>query len=565
MTGSLAWLESCKNPLDIKPPFEVPTEEALNTTENLESALNGAYAAAVSTNALGGGLRLLPDIVADHTTANSYAVARGNLPLNLQNAYRRLLFGVADGTWRACYQAINRANNIIDAVDKGLVTDKNAVYQANVNRIKGEALFLRAVMHFELCKMYGVQYGEPGYDDPTGQRGIIISTSASNNRNGAIRNSVKEVYEAVWTDLRQAAALMPSANNMTGFLPTYGGRIGGRSTKEAAWGYMARVFFQAATAEYNDSALVYINKVIPQPTSAAALRPLLDDYTDANGDRLTLSAKNPFNLRGFEAANETIMQVVNTVDEATGTFNASNNLLTNSYVWTASNAQFPSYFLSSIKFRNDAGYAAQADGGSDFRYSFFMQTIPADGSEAVSCRPDRANNLVIAKYFFRTLPAPFDANIGVVNIVLLRKAELMLTRAEINAYKGNLTEALNDINAVRRRGFGVNNTSRDLPSNITQEDLVKRIRQERMRELAFEGDRLYNLRRMARLFENGVPTGVPETRTNFLLTTRTGPGSNDIDRTQCDRVLDNIHVNDGQLLFQIPDAELSSNPNIRRN
>ncbi len=554
----IAVLYACKSPLDIEPPFEVPTEEALSTTENLESALNGAYNAAVSGAALGGGLRLFPDVISDHTSSNIFAVTRGNLPANLQNMYRRLLFGVADPTWRSCYQAINRANNILAAIDKGFVKNQDGVYAANVGRIRGEALFLRAVMHFELCRMYGIQYGEPGYDDPNGQRGVIISTTASENRNGAIRSSTKEVYDQVLQDLRAAATLMPEERGgvAPGFLPAYGGIKGGRATKMAAFAYLSRVYFQQGTDLGNDSALHYINLVLPAPNTLA-IRGLLDDYIAPNGVNLAENDPNSFNLRGFESAKETIFQVVNTVDEATGTFNTSNNLITSSYVWSTANAQFPSYFLTSRQFFDDAGYSV--DGGADKRYSFFTKPLPTDISGVTSCIVDRTNSKVVGKYFFRSLPSPFDPTIGVVNIVVNRLSELIITRAEINAYKGNISAALEDVNALRRRAFGVPNTSTsvDIPSSLPVADIVRKIRQERIREMAFEGDRLYNLRRMARLFENGVPTGLTETRNNFQLT--------NTDRTQCERVLVNIHVNDPQLLFQIPDAELSSNPNIRRN
>lgn len=548
----------CANPLDIQPPFEVPTEQALNTTDNLESALNGAYAAATSSNALGGAVRLFPDVVADHLVANVYAVDRGNLPTSLQNMYNRLLFGVADGVWRQCYLAINRANNIIDAIDKGFVTNQDAIYRANADRIKGEALFLRAVMHFELCRLYGLQYGEPGYDDPQGQRGVILRIGAAQDRNGEIRASVKQVYDQVVADLTEADSLMPKQTNGVSnqFLPTYGGRVGGRATKDAAFAYLARVHFQQGTAIGNDSALAAINKVLPATTDVDVLRNLLDDCTNPDGSRLTLSQSNPFNLRGFKAAKETIFQVVNVVDEATGTFNTSNGLLNQAYTWNSSGSQFPSYFLTSAKFYRDAGY--DVEGGADLRYSFFTQPIPTDNSGTLLCRPNTTTNKVVAKYFFQSLPAPFDPNIGVVNVVINRLGELLITRAELSLLTGDRTQALADVNALRRRAFGTRGTGNDLPATLTNEQLFAAIRRERIRELAFEGDRLYDLRRFSRLVANGVPLPITTTPDDFLLRPETAG-------YRCAPILSNINVNDPQLLFQIPDAELSSNPNIRRN
>lgn len=553
---------ACKSPLDIEPPFEVPTDQALNTTDNLESALNGAYAAAVSSNALGGALRLFPDAMSDHQTPNGLAVARGNLPTSLQNISNRLLFGVADGVWRSCYQAINRANNIIAAIDQGKVTNQDLVYRNNVARIRGEALFIRAVMHFELCRMFGLQYGEPGFDDPNAQRGVILRTSPSDDRVGLPRASVLQVYNQCIADLDTAISLLPEeragqsvSNN---FLPTYGGRVGGRATKDAARAYLARMYFQMGTQDGNTKALTYINQVLPATTDVNVLRNLLDDYTKSDGSRLSLADENPFNKRGFKAAKETIFQVVNAVDEATGTFNTSNGLLTSAYVWNTSGAQFPSYYLSSLKFFRDAGYDQNNDNNNDLRYAFFTQFIPTDNAEQVNCRPDRTNTKVISKYSFLSLPAPYDPNIGVINVQVLRLAELLVTRAELSLMGNDRAQAVADINALRRRAYGVapGATTFDVPASLSDADLFRLVRRERMRELLAEGDRLYNLRRMDRVFKNGISLPIPQQATDYYLG---GDGG------RCERILTNLSVNDPQLLFQIPDAELSSNPNIRRN
>jgi hypothetical protein len=61
---------------------------------------------------------------------------------------------------------------------------------------------------------------------------------------------------------------------------------------------------------------------------------------------------------------------------------------------------------------------------------------------------------------------------------------------------------------------------------------------------------------MDRVFKNGISLPIPQQATDYYLG---GDGG------RCERILTNLSVNDPQLLFQIPDAELSSNPNIRRN
>ena len=75
--------------------------------------------------------------------------------------------------------------------------------------------------------------------------------------------------------------------------------------------------------------------------------------------------------------------------------------------------------------------------------------------------------------------------------VELRLAEIYLIRAEANYRLGASGAALEDVNAVRQRP-GVN-----LPalSGLSGNDLFKAIRQERKIELAFEGNRYWDVRR----------------------------------------------------------------------
>ena len=88
----------------------------------------------------------------------------------------------------------------------------------------------------------------------------------------------------------------------------------------------------------------------------------------------------------------------------------------------------------------------------------------------------------------------FDANINVI-----RLAEMILTRAEANFRNGTSVGAapIADINAIRHRA-GLDDL---IPANLD----LQEIRDERYRELCFEGHRLHDIRRFR---ENvTVPSG----------------------------------------------------------
>jgi hypothetical protein len=69
------------------------------------------------------------------------------------------------------------------------------------------------------------------------------------------------------------------------------------------------------------------------------------------------------------------------------------------------------------------------------------------------------------------------------NVPVIRLAEMFLTRAIIRMKDGNSSGALEDINTIRSRA------GLDPLSTVTEQD----IHNERIKELAFEGDRLYYL------------------------------------------------------------------------
>ncbi|QQL49089.1 RagB/SusD family nutrient uptake outer membrane protein [Mucilaginibacter ginkgonis] len=93
---------------------------------------------------------------------------------------------------------------------------------------------------------------------------------------------------------------------------------------------------------------------------------------------------------------------------------------------------------------------------------------------------------------------------GIDDVMMMRLAEVYLTRAEARAMLGNLPGATADLNVIRVRA-GIGNTTA-----VTQADLLTAIRKERRLELAHEGQRHFDLRRynqtgIAQTFRNLFP------------------------------------------------------------
>ncbi|WP_212005485.1 RagB/SusD family nutrient uptake outer membrane protein [Chitinophaga sp. HK235] len=88
------------------------------------------------------------------------------------------------------------------------------------------------------------------------------------------------------------------------------------------------------------------------------------------------------------------------------------------------------------------------------------------------------------------------------DIIALRLADIILVRAEALDKLGKHAEAVDMLNIIRRRAFGLPTTtssSYDFPqAGETDSDLTLAIENERFKELAFEGHRFYDLVRTGR-------------------------------------------------------------------
>ena len=123
--------------------------------------------------------------------------------------------------WRDWYYTINVCNFITYRTG-----DDNSALNEQMRRIKGQALFLRALSYFNLASYYQC---------PT----LITDYNAYSTLDGlyATNNTYDEVLNLVEADFKEAMELLPSRNE--------GGQWAqGRATSGAAAGYYARVLMQ---------------------------------------------------------------------------------------------------------------------------------------------------------------------------------------------------------------------------------------------------------------------------------------------------------------------------------
>jgi tetratricopeptide (TPR) repeat protein len=481
----------CKKLIDRPDSTVITTDAIFNTSRDLDNLLYGAYGAIANGSTLAGNWKLFPELLADNVVINAVEVLPADPYVDLYN--RNMTVAQYPESWRLAYVAIQNANTVLYAVNSGLITQaKDAEFNdATKNRILGEAYFIRAICHFELVRLYGQPYG---FNSTAANSGVILKTEPTLNASGKDdlagmpRATVEAVYQQVISDLKLAENLMPT-------IPIRRGR----ATSYAAAAYLARVYFQQ-----NDyaNALTEIGKVIGT-TPGAITGPFSLVRLPAVGTVTTATASSNV-LAAFNSAGISVSVTENIFDLVSVTGNLVNPVITRKYFQSGT---IQPHLGVSTTMLNNAAFAA-----NDARRVNLMSTVSG-----------------------KTYSKKFDN--ATMNVPVIRSAELVLDRAEINALNAGtnaqaLADATKDINLIRDRAIPGYSSA----TVITAVAILGEVRRERIRELAFEGDRLHDLRRQQAVV---------------------GPG----DRA----VTTSYQWNSNGLLFKIPDAEILANPNIVQN
>ncbi|MBC6994506.1 RagB/SusD family nutrient uptake outer membrane protein [Neolewinella lacunae] len=434
---------------DLSPAQSLPSSEAFNRAADLETALIGGYNALQSSDLGATGFAINANVLSDN------AEWRGSFPSYIDMYNRQLTAANPEigGMWAQGYIAINHANLVL----QGLTTvDDPALTTALANRLRGEALFLRGMIHFEMVRYYGQPWGASSSTD-LGIPVVTMAVDESTDITFPARNTVAEVYAQAIADLTEAASLLA---------PT-GAR--GRANGTAATAYLAEIAFQQR--DY--------------PQAAALAQTVIEAGYD-----LTASPEIPFINEG---SSEEIMAVINTVQDNPG---VNGSLAT---------------------FHHINGRGGDVVVNPDLKENGYLAVIPAE--QLAEAGPDtlidlRSALLTSSDIFNVEKYEDFTNNAD--DLMLVRSATFYLMRAEALArINGINAESLELLNTIRNRSIrrvnaaGEQSDASDIvsyeASDFADADaLIEAIILERRVELAFEGNRLHDLRRLQREVR-GVP------------------------------------------------------------
>ena len=451
---------SCSDFLEQNPQTDLSENDFYKTADDILSAVNGAYSS-LQEGDIYGNWYVFGEIPSDNT--------RNQLSgsVTTQNEFDQFYIDTQNSMianfWKAAYKVINRTNTILGRIDGIEINTELA------NRYKLECKFIRALMYFNLVRVYG--------DVPLVLKEISISESYD-----ILREPKENVYNQIIADLKEAQDLPVS----------YSTAEDGRATQGAAKALLANVYMT-------------LHKYAEAETILAEI---------INSGRYSLLENTPgsLNIDGyknvFSPVNHNSKEGIFEIQFLKGGYGEGSNYANN--------------FAP-----ENSGTNVVAVGGTggnnipemDIYNAYEEGDLRRDFSMSLGYYDNRKNNeWVESRYVCKFMDVPYQNNDASNNYPVIRYADVILMYAEALNQNGKTAEACKYLNMTRRRGFGYQTTETS-PVDLQTTDKAQfalMVEQERRVELAFENHRLFDLIRTGRAVEVMRSKGFSLNETNLI-------------------------------------------------
>jgi len=462
---------------------EAPPVTEWNKIEDMEKGINTIYN---SFTKLGGtpvhAHKLLHLLLGDETRIIKFDPSWPDLNLAAQRKIKGEYSGRANTLYSPLYQTIAQCNFVLDFIEGNPFPDAAGNDKINLDRVKGEALFMRAFNYYILASAFAPMYDPSGANDV---KTLVLRTHFPENLTEAINNepsTTKEIWDQMEKDLEEAVALLP-LKWATGMPESY---KYGRATKHAALFLLAKI--QCHMGKYDD-ALNSLNSVLDDPNQSRALAS--DPMAPFTNNSYTSPWNEPEVIFYFLYADPNrFASKRHRMGEAylyNFTFSAPNDYRTWWLVALSKNASLKSGMLTvdgkvTSDFENDKRrvlwhYWKGADSSKPKRNNEWIE----DPTTALTVGKDDPL-LMVDKYYRSPLPENAKTQPD-CNFSIMRSAEAYLIRAGVKLEKSDAAGAASDLNVIRRRAWDETRSGPFLPLATSDWDAIDK---EWIREMAFE-------------------------------------------------------------------------------
>lgn len=431
----------CKKWLDVKPKTQVEQTRMLSTEGGYQDAMYGAYT-----------IMGYPAVYGDNLTMSFLDVLAQRYDCQAKSGhtfYQAAIYNYQDPSvknrisniWDSLYSAIANVNNVLANINK----DKDLFVPGNYVLVKGEALGLRAFMHFDLLRLFA-----PSYISGPAKPGIPYVTTVS----GGVtpQYTVSAVLDSIIRDLTAADALLGGYKNIApgqsdqSYLPLANDWLNNRQSHFNYWAAEATLARVCLYKGDKVNAFLHASNVIGSGMFHFTTSSQITVFKDR-----TYTWEHIFALSKYNLLNQ-INNYFQSSGSGTSNMNA-NNQLTNSY----GNGGVV-----------DQVYEIASGGVSDFRYAFGWQL---------------SSSIYFPSKFWQDGLAGYYNNL----VPLIRLPEMYYIAAE----SSDPATATGFLNKVREnRGLS------DLPAGLSQTVIQNEIFKEYQKEFYCEGQLFYYYKRL---------------------------------------------------------------------
>ena len=427
-------------------------------------------------------------LIGDSHSDNAYAGTTGAEVVPYETNSIDASNSVLSRDWNRYLEDIAKANVLINGVEQ--LKDNGQVSEAEYHTYKAQGEIFRALMMFRMARLWG------SFPVIT----TIAKTITSDNIEEVYptyyppRKTPKECYEQIIADLTDAEQYAPNFDTADRTI----------MSKTVAQAMLAKVYAEKEVQDY-DKVIAYADKVIN--TSGLSLE---SDFET---------------LWGYD---ETTKDCVKR--------NTSEGIL--EVHWPIGGGNWETWM-----------YGRQLDNW-DYYFTWAKWITPSrdlindfekEGDEVRKSQTIVYYDCTWSNYYPAShYPFMYKLRSGYSNEYWVRLADIILMKAEAEAYKGNLSESATLVNQIRERAKLKNLTS---DKTSSQDAMIEAVLHERRLELALEGERWFDLCRNNKVEE-------------YL---------NGIDNRDSGRIKQQKTFDSNSYLLPIPQTALDQNTNLEQN
>jgi hypothetical protein len=349
-----------------------------------------------------------------------------------------------EAMWVELYKSIGVFNSMMQDIEAAPIDE------ASKKQFIAELKFLRSWCYFDLVRNWG--------DVP-----LVLKIYSPDVH--LPRTPVKDVYNQIVTDLKECASILPKKSE-------YSSADKFRASKGAALALLAKTYLYMedwANAETSAKQVMGLGDYTLEPTFGT-----LWNYNYKNGVESIFEIQYASSLSPRLPSNGYNVMCNSTVDGGWGFYSLSSDLE------NAFKSEGDSIRLQWTM--NRQGLPVAGDPNTP---SFDAHAWPYGASNSTT---QNKSGRMSRKHYTPKSQRPSNG-LYAFNDKILRFADVLLIHAEACAMQNKTGEALSSLKKIRDRV--------SLPTDMTLSgwNLTNAVRKERRLELAFEGDRLYDLRR----------------------------------------------------------------------